>query len=52
MERIGCIEMVASVGNIKSNTLGEKMKTIAEYMKENRKDITITIGGDKLCQRQ
>lgn len=52
MERIDDVEMIGSVGGIKPNPLGEKLKIVADSMRDNCEDITITINGDKLCQRK
>ena len=52
MERIDCVEMIVSFGSIKPNPLGEKLKAVADVMRDNSGDITITINGDKLCQRK
>lgn len=52
MERIYDVEMIGSVGGIKPNQLGEKLKIVSDAMRDNSGDITITIGGAKLCQRK
>ena len=52
MERIDDVEMIGRVGGIKPNQLGEKLKAVADAMRNKGGNITITIGGDKLCQRQ
>lgn len=52
MERIYDVEMIGRVGGIKPNPLGEKLKVVADTMRDNRGDITITIDGDKICQRK
>ena len=52
MERIYDVEMIGRVGGIKPNPLGEKLKVVADTMRDNSGDITITIDGAKLCQRK
>ena len=52
MERIYDVEMIGRVGGIKPNPLGEKLKIVADAMRNKCGNITITIGGDKLCQRK
>lgn len=52
MERIDDVEMIGRVGGIKPNPLGEKIKAVADSMRDNSGDITITIDGAKLCQRK
>ena len=52
MERIDDVEMIGRVGGIKPNPLGEKLKAVADSMRNKGGNITITIGGAKLCQRQ
>ena len=39
MERIDCVEMIGRVGGIKTNPLGEKLKAVADTMRDNSGDI-------------
>lgn len=52
MEKIYDVEMIGRVGGIKPNPLGEKIKAVADAMRNKGGDITITIDGAKLCQRK
>lgn len=52
MERIGDVEMIERVGGIKPNPLGEKIKAVADTMRNKVGDVTIAIDGDKLCKRK
>ena len=52
MERIYDVEMIGRVGGIKPNPRGEKLKIVADSMRDNSGDITITIDGAKLGQRK